>query len=403
MTTAALLESPKLKDLEGKLTERRTKLKSIFDEAGPDLDMDKVKSLDGDSAAKVDGIRSLNEEIDDLAKQAEDERTLLKGARNALDRDDVETTDEPDATKASFADLVLKSGVLKNKGTFAELDVDIVKTLMSTSAGWAPWSERRDTVVDYATRPIELLDLIPSTTTGATGSINYFEETTFTNNAAETAEGDTKPEAALALTERTATIRKIPVLLPVTDEQLEDEPRVRGLINNRLPFMVRQRLSGQIASGDGSAPNLRGILNVSGIQTQAKSSDPTPDAVYKAMVKVMTTGQAMPDAYVTNPLDWQDVRLLRTTDGIYIWGSPSEAGPDRIWGIRAVLVQAMTQNTGVVGDFGNFSELAIRKNVTVDVGLVNDDFAKNRQTFRAEMRAALIWYRPTAFCTVTGI
>lgn len=392
---------PELTEIEGKLAERRQKLHAIFAEAGPEMDMTKVKSIDGDSAAKVDVIRALNDEIDDYSAKAENLRVIAKGAENAAARDENVEVDGP-ATKGSFADQVLKSGVLTDKGRVAELDVD-VKTLMQTTAGWAPTPINNGRVIDKATRPVELVDIIPTTTTGQTGSVTYWEETTFTNNAAETAEAAAIPEGALALTEQTAAIRKIAVLLPVTDEQLEDEARVPGYLDNRLPFMIRQRLSGQIAAGNGTAPNLRGVLNVAGIQTQAKGADPTPDAVYKALVKVATTGQATPDAYLTNPLDWQDVRLLRTADGIYIWGSPSEAGPQRIWGLQVVLAQAITENTGVVGDFANFSELSIRKNVEVDVGLINDDFGKGRQTFRAQMRAALIWYRPAAFCTVTGI
>mgnify|MGYP000278843274 CR=1 FL=1 len=290
------MQNPALKETEGKLNERRAKLATVFAEAGPDLDMTQVKSLDGDTAAKVEAVKALNAEIDELAAKAEDYRILEKGAKNAISTG---TADAPEAhAPRSFAEQFIQSKAYTEKGSEADLDIDL-KTLMETGAGWAPWSERRSTVIDYATRPIELIDIIPSTTTGATGSLNYFEETTFTNNAAETAEGATPGEDAFALTERTATIRKIAVTLPVTDEQLEDEPRVQGYLDNRLPFSVRQRLSLQIAAGDGSAPNLRGVLNVSGIQTQAKSTDPTPDAVYKALVKVMTTGQAMPDAFVT--------------------------------------------------------------------------------------------------------
>ena len=274
---------------------------------------------------------------------------------------------------------------------------------MTTAAGWDPEETRTGRVVEFATRPVQVTDLIPQTTT-TQSAVKYMEETTFTNAAAETAEAGAYGEAALALTERASLVRKITVYLPVTDEQLEDEPQARGYVDNRLMFMVRQRLDGQLLVGNGTPPNLTGILNTAGIQTQAKGTDAVPDAVYKAMTKVRVGGRAMPNATIFHPNDWQDIRLLRTADGIYIWGNPSDAGPERIWGLRVVQSDAITENTGLVGDFANFSELSVRRGVDVQVSNSHADyFINGKLAIRADMRAAFVVYRPAAFATVTGI
>lgn len=408
-----------LVEKRGELDAKRKKLSDIFTEAGPDLDMEKVKSVDGDTSAKVDTIRSLHSEIGDLQKQVDGFVAAIQASEGeaaaAEAREAVASMKHAEKGGSGgprikslgeyFAEAKEYTEAQDKKSIQMEYDVEL-KTLMTTTTGWVPETTRGPRMIDFVTRPIQVTDTIPTTTTSQV-AIKYMEETTFTNAAAEVAEGGTKPEAALALTERTDPVRKIAVWIPVTEEQLEDVPGIQGYIDNRLTFMVRQRLDSQILVGDGTAPNLSGILDRSGIQTQAKGADPTPDAFYKAMTKVRLTGAgnggAIPNVMYMHPNDWQEIRLLRTADGIYIWGSPADPGIDRMWGLAVVLAEGLTEGTGLVGDT-SFVELAVKKGITLKTTDSHSDyFIKNQLVILAEMRAALVVYRPAAWCQVTGI
>ncbi len=409
---------PALKEAEAKLSAKQSELKTIFDEAGPELDMSKVTSVKGDSAAIVEHIRALNAELDDLGVKAGELREIQSAADRAAripgqresgdDRKSDEAGHESKPSTKSIGDLFTGSDAYKLKsrgrsdGPASSLDVEL-KTLMTNTAGWAPEVTRTGRVAEFAYRPVQITDLIPTTTTGQ-AAIQYMEETTFTNAAAETAEGGTYPESALALTEQTAPVRKITTWLPVTDEQLEDEPQVRGYINNRLPLFLQLRLDSQIANGNGTAPNLRGLLNVVGVQTQAAGADTTPDAIYKALTKIRVTGRATPGAVIVHPTNWQTVRLMKTTDGQYIWGHPSEAGPERIWGLPIAISDVVPAGTAIAADFAAHTELAIRRGIDVQISNSHGTFfVEGKQAIRADMRCALVVYRPTAICTVTGL
>lgn len=407
------------KQVQEKLEDRRAILHNVYQEAGDDLDFSKVVSLpncekDDTTIKKLEDLEALNKEINDLADQ---EKTLLAFEENRKaaighDRDVKGINRTPDAPKnanqatKSLGELFVESKAYTeydgHSGPSAVIDAEL-KTLFQTSAGWAPESLRTGRVVPEAVQPVEMLDVV---TLGQTSqaAVVYMEETTLTNNAAEASEGGAYGEAALALTEQSSTVRKIGVFLPVTDEQMEDVPQITGYVNNRLTYMVRQRLGAELLTGDGVAPNLTGILNVAGIQTQAKGTDPVPDAIYKAITLVRVTGQAVPDTIVLHPNDWQGIRLLRTADGIYIFGSPNDSGPERLWGLPVVQAQAETENTGLVGAFKTMHELAIRRGVEIKVSDSHDDyFTKGKKAIRADLRAAAVTYRPAAFCSVTSI
>jgi len=404
----------KLKQLREAFLKKQADLHKIFEEAGNDLNMENVKSVSGTSAEKVATIRKMNSELELEAKEIESLEGVELASKASNDRQAAlekargiahpEPGEKKEVVFQTFGEAFLKSAAYLKKGSDAVLPEGVnIKTLFETAAGWAPESLRTGRLVEKAVRPIQIIDLIPGSST-AQAAIVYMEETTFTNNAAETAEGGSYPENAFALEEKSSPVKKVAVFIPVTDEQLEDVAQVSSYLDNRLRFSLLQRLDNQILNGDGVGANLTGILNTAGIQTQAKGTDPVPDAIYKGMTKVRVTGRALPSGIIMHPNDWQDIRLLRTADGIYIWGNPSEAGPERMWGLPVAQSDALAEGTGLVGDFRTFIELVERRGIQVKVSDSHSDFfIKGKQAVRADLRVALPVYRPAAFATVTGI
>src|SRR5581483_2695411 len=235
-------------------------------------------------------------------------------------------------------------------------------------------------------------------------TIRYVQETSYTNAATAVSEGATKPEAAWATGEVDAPVRKIAVTSKVTDELFGDFPAMASYIDQRMRFMVAQTEESELLTGSGTAPHLKGILNVSGIQTQALGADTRPDAVFKGLMKVLYTGFFDPDGIVLNPTDWQSVRLLKDAQGDYILGSPGITGVPQLWGYPVVVTTAITQGTGLVGAFKLGAQIFYRDGLRVESTTSNeDDFKTNKIAIRAEQREALAVYRPKAFCTVTGL
>lgn len=413
-----------LVELNQEIEQKSDQLAKIFAEAkdGDKYTFGKVKCLGKLNAMEVsEKVGELNNELTALGKKRETlavaqqaiaEQQRREGAKGGaiglIHQPSAKETAHVEETQ-SLGDFFVKSAAWQHYKTHktaptpsSKFDVSL-KTLFQRSAGWDPQVIRTGRIVEDAQRPIQLIDTMPVENTGM-DTVAYMEETLFSNTAAvETSEGGTPNEATIEYAEQTVPVQKISVFLPVGDEMLEDEPRMRSILDNRLIFMIRQRLDGQIATGNGTSPNLRGVLNASGLQTQARGADPAPDAIRKGMTLVRVTGRAFPDKVIMHPNDWQDIRLLRTSDGIYVWGSPSEAGPTRIWGLQVVEADQMTENTSVVGDFANFSALVNRRGVDVQVGYIGNDFRDGRKSIRADIRVALVWYRGAAFCQVTGM
>ena len=294
------------------------------------------------------------------------------------------------------------------------------KTLLSVGSGQNVFSgspfvpnDIQPGVLSILQREINVLDLIPTLTTES-DVIEWVQETTFTNNAAMVAEATattgttgTKPESALAYSAQTTPVRTLAHWIPVTNKMLGDAPQIRGIINSRLLLGLQLSLETQIVSGDGTGENFLGILN-NNINVQALGTDNVLDAIFKGRTLVRVTGKARPSAVVMHPNNWQSARLAREnsatgTLGGYLMGPPSMVGANTLWGLPVVESEAMPAGTALVGDFSMGCTLFDREQAVVRIGFVNDQFIRNIQTLLAELRAAFIVWRPTAFSKVTGV
>ncbi|HVX91180.1 MAG TPA: phage major capsid protein [Candidatus Paceibacterota bacterium] len=408
------MKFPALEEAQGKLDHARKELATAMQEAKTSrpgvYDMDQIKSVSGDKNEKLAWIQAKNAELAELKKEVEKQQAVASAANFASEyagseqkgNDAHEEKGGADAGK-SLGELFVKSAAFKSKGQRASFDVDL-KTLFQRTAGWTPESTRSGLVTLKPMVPapsvIDHLVTIPV----SQAAYKYMEETTYTNNAAEVAEGSTFGEAALALTERSQTVEKIAVWLPMTDEQLEDEPGARAYVEARLENMIRQRLDLQLLAGDGSTPNLLGTVNKAGIQTQAVGSDTLIDASYKLFTTIRTDGFAEPSVAFVRPTYWQSVALLKTTDGVYIYSNPASGVPSVLWGVPVVQTMAAPSGVLVTGDYANYAFFGVKRGIDVQVtNSHSTDFINGKQAIRMDMRGVMVHVRPKAFGTVTGL
>jgi hypothetical protein len=278
----------------------------------------------------------------------------------------------------------------------------IATGVIKTTAGFPPFVPRTPRIMLQNFQPPTIRDLEPSSALSTAG-FQYMAETTFTSGALAVLEGSVKPQSMLAYTPVNVFAETIATYVVVTNQQLDDVPQMRNLIDNRVGYMIDLKEDYYLLNGIGTSPEIQGFLTVTGLLTQSLGTDKLQDAIFKAITKVWTTSFTIPSGVVMHPTDWQTLRLtVATGSGLYYFGPPTEVGIRSLWGLPVVLTTQIPVGSALVGAFSTEAEILDRMVTTVAVGLVNDDFIKNQQTIRVEERIAHAIYRPSAFCKLVA-
>jgi HK97 family phage major capsid protein len=377
-----------LKEHEGRIETAIAKYEGQLKESGTVASEAKaeVKALAEKHSALVDTINKLEQKMSDKAE----------GKRAAKSLGETLVTSEMFQQykdgRTSKLRLEVKNTIIGESGSPLEPSDTIV----------AP--DRLAGIVGGAFRGLRVLDAIPK---GATSSnmVEYTKELAFTNAAAETAEGNTKPQSTLTFSLVQEPVRTIAHWIKVSKQVLDDAPALQSYIDRRLRHGVELRLEQQVVAGDGTG-NLLGLLG-SGNYTAFTPSDASyqeADTVNDAKYRIIAADY-QPSTVLMNPVDFGKLERRKTAasqTGSYIAGEGAAMGyingglTPTLWGLPVIVSNSVPED-GYIVYAADACQLFMRSGAVVEMFEQDDtNVQKNLITVRAELRAALAVYRPAA-------
>jgi HK97 family phage major capsid protein len=258
--------------------------------------------------------------------------------------------------------------------------------------------DRQSGIVTLPERRMTVRDLL---TPGRTGSnaIQFVQEAGFTNSAAPVTEGDAKPESALTYELITTPVATIAHWILASKQILDDAPMLQSSIDGRLRYGLAYVEETQLLNGDGTGPNLHGIIPQATAYSApfVPSSPQLVDTVRLALLQ-SELAEFPATGIVLHPTDWARIELTKDSQGRYIFATPQDLAMPRLWSRPVVATQAMTIDKFLVGAFRLGAQVFDREDANVEISTEDsDNFRKNLITIRAEERLVLAVYRPEAF------
>lgn len=341
----------------------------------------------------------------------------LDGELTALDRAEVRT-DGPAAATATPGEAEHRSAGTKfveseqyaKRQNHRTEDVE-VRTLLTSGTsdpGAGLWLPKAQPITPPVTTAMQLVvrDLLPVTQT-TMSSVPYIRVLNAAANefgATAVAEGAAKPEVTHQFESDDAPVRKIAAWIPVTDEIVEDAPALKGFIDTQLVADLRVREQQQLLNGTGTSPQIKGIRQFSGKQTQSAVASDNPATLGRAVGKIENVGGQV-TGIVMNPTDYWvmiTTRYANQLDNGFGAGAPFNAPSQQMWGAVVVRTNAIESGKALVGDFARGALVFDRATATVKTADQHDDyFIYNKLVVLAEERLALAVLRPDYFCEAT--
>lgn len=377
------------KDLDGRIAELQKELKEGQVDAI-------TKAAYQDAVGKVEGVEKsldkLNLEVTELAKKA---ANLLGGGGEQ---------------HKSLGQLAAASEVCKSyRGGNAELVTmnaplfgKAAVTSAAASAGVLIQPHQAGIVVG-PDQPLTVRDLFQAVSIG-TNAIEWVQEKLYTNNAGpQNGEGTAKNESSLTFEKKSSPVETIAHWIPASRQVLADAPQLQGLIDGRLRFGLKLKEDTGLLYGDGLNGNLLGavpqatVFSAAGMPAAPAGGPAHTPIDYLRWAFLQVSKAQYPATFAVLSLeDWAKFQMLKTTDGAYIFGTPTDGAAPRIWGKQIVESHGMA-----VGDFlagsGFAATVYDREEVSVRVAEQHQDFfIKNMVAILCEERVGFTVERPAA-------
>jgi len=375
-----------------------------------------------DEKATIDEKRVALKTIDDrisanLEQQVRSEE-IQSGMDRFLgvmaDRDTGEVTDTRSLGERFTSDefRTWASGGARGQSPAMDVDLDFRAvtnvTTGATSGGAFVTNDRLGRVGnDFLDRRTFLLDLLPSINV-TTGSVEIVQDKSpladLANAATEIAEGGAKPQAGPTLAVVTEPIQTVAAWANITRQAAADAPQVQGYLDGRLRYSVKRRADGQVINGDGTSPNISGLLDRTGINAYdatAAGAEATYLSIRKA-ITLMEQDEAVPEIIVLNPADAEKFDLSNdTANGLHAIPNVAGPGATTAWGLTQVRSTAIASGTAMLIDPMAVAVLDRQQVTAYMTDSHASNFVSNILTLLLEARLGLAVFEPAGVCSVT--
>lgn len=223
-----------------------------------------------------------------------------------------------------------------------------------------------------------------------------------TGGTATVADAGVKPQSGFTTKKQTAPVKTVAHWIPATKRSLSDAAQVRTLIDTFLRYGLEEAFEDQLMSGDGQGENFVGLDYTSGVQTQVApgANEDVFTVTRRGRRLVRTVGHSIPTAFVLNPIDWENIELMRDSNERFYGAGPFSMTPNTLWSLPVVESEAVEEGTGWVADW-RMGIVWDREQASIQATDAHADFfIRNLVAILAEMRAAFGVLRPAAFVKI---
>lgn len=184
---------------------------------------------------------------------------------------------------------------------------------------------------------------------------------------------------------------------------LDDEPRLRSFLNQRMADGVKFAEDFDLLHAVGGAEEVTGLFNVPGVQQYSGlAADKFSVQIRRAITKAQLA-EYDPTGIVLSPEMWEQVEVEEDGyGGFRVAVNVAVGAVKQVWHLDVVSTTAMSDENFLLGSFGLGAQLHDREQVNVIMSTENaDNIERNVVTFRAEERLALEVPRPESFVVGT--
>ena len=250
-------------------------------------------------------------------------------------------------------------------------------------------------------RSLHIRSIIP---VGSTSSdvVRFVKESGYADGSAAKAEGATLGQSDFDLTATDANVQKLGAYFRISEEMLSDTPALASYISVRASEKLLALEDNQILNGNGTAPNLSGIITDAADFAEGAFADAIESAnefdVLVVALNQLALKEYQADYIILNPSDFHKILLLKDTQNNYLKDQVYAGLAPNFMGVPVIVNTAIAAGTFLTGNFGQGTQLWTRDNLAVsfhreDGTNVRDGFV----TVRIVERVALTNYLPNAF------